>query len=375
MAFKILYQDKKTDARIGKLLTKSGPIETPFFMPITTKGAAKYLNTKKLKETGATATISNALILYLKPGLKVLKKFKGIKKFMNSSIINVTDSGGFQMYSPSLFIKSTDKGVYFKNPSNGDKHFITPEKNMEIQLAINSDIAMTLDSMPMYEDSKKDIEEAVRKTTLWAKKCKTHHDKLQKKVKKEKRQLLFGITQGGIYSDLREKSMKELSLLNFDGYSIGGFGMGETFSEEMKIVEIQKKFLPKNKPIYLMGIGSPMEILEAISHGVDMFDSRLPTQNARHGTLFTSKGPLKLKNLKYQFDKSPIDKTCNCFVCKDYSKAYLRHLIREKEPVGKELCSYHNICFLANLINKAKQEIKKGNFEKFKKDFIKGYKN
>ncbi|MGV8152457.1 MAG: tRNA guanosine(34) transglycosylase Tgt [Candidatus Nanoarchaeia archaeon] len=372
--FEIIQKDKKTLARIGIIKTKSGNIQTPFFMPITTKAAAKFINTEQLQELGATATISNALILSLYPGTKLIKKFKGIKNFMNSHLIHVTDSGGFQMYSKSIYLNSTDKGVYFKNPKNGDKIFMTPEKNMEIQIAINSDIAMCLDSMPMYEHSKEQIKEAVKKTSLWARECKTHHDKLQKRLPKNKRQLLFGITQGGIYKDLREQSMKELAKMDFDGYAIGGFGMGETFREEMKIVRMQKSFLPNEKPIYLMGIGSPIEILEAIANGVDMFDSRLPTQNARRGTLFTSSGKLKILNKKYEFDISPIDKKCNCFVCKNYSKAYIRHLLREEEPVGKELASYHNLYFIINLTNHAKEAIKNKSFSKFKEYFIKNYK-
>jgi queuine tRNA-ribosyltransferase len=372
--FIIKSKDKKTKARIGLLNTKSGSVETPFFMPIATRGAAKFINTQKLEEMHANAIISNALILYLSPGLETLKKLGGIKKFMNYTGINVSDSGGFQMYSPSLYISSDEKGIHFKNPKNGDKHFITPERDMEIQLAIDSDIAMTLDSMPMFHHSKKEIQEAVKKTSLWAKRCKFHHDKLQSKKPKEKRQLLFGITQGGIYKDLRKKSILDLKELDFDGYSIGGFGLGESWSDEMKIVDLQKSLLPENKPIYLMGIGTPIEILEAISRGVDMFDSRMPTQNARRGTLFTSIGKLKILNKEYESDKTPLDKNCNCFVCKNYSKAYIRHLLREDEPVGKELASYHNLYFLIDLTNKAKQAILNKKFSKFKKDFIKKYK-
>jgi queuine tRNA-ribosyltransferase len=372
--FEIKHKDKKTKARIGLLHTKSGSVETPFFMPIATKGAAKFINNFQLKEMGANVTISNALILYLKPGLKVIKKLGGIKKFMNFHGINVTDSGGFQMYSPSLYLKSNERGVFFKNPSNGDKHFITPEKNMEIQLEIDSDIAMCLDSMPMYEHSKEQIEQAVQKTGQWAKRCKQHHDELQKNIPKNKRQLLFGITQGGIYPDLRTQSINELNKLDFDGYSIGGFGLGEKWNDEMKIVDLQKSLLPENKPVYLMGIGSPIEILGAIERGIDMFDSRMPTQNARRGTLFISTGKLKLFNSKYELDKSPLDKNCNCFVCKNYSRAYIRHLLKEEEPVGKELASYHNVYFLINLIKQAKEAIKKNKFLQFKKDFIKRYK-
>lgn len=371
--FQITHKDKKTNARIGILHTKKHFVETPFFMPVSTKAAAKHINSKTLEQLGAKVTISNAFLLSIRPGTKIIKKLGGLGKFMNFSGINFTDSGGFQMYSKSIYLSSNEKGVLFKNPISGEKIFMTPEKDMEIQLNIGGDVAMCLDRMPLYEDSKKEIETAVNLTTAWAKRCKQHHDKLQSKIPNQKKQLLFGITQGGIYSDLRKKSAQELLRLNFDGYSIGGFGMGETFNEEMKIVKQQKSILPNNKPIYLMGIGSPNEILEAISLGCDIFDSRMPTQNARRGTLFTSKGKLKILNKKYETDKSPIDKNCKCFTCKNYSKAYIRHLLKENEPVGRELASYHNLYYLQNLIKQAKEHIKDNTFSKFKDKIKKIY--
>jgi queuine tRNA-ribosyltransferase len=371
--FLIKHKDKKTNARIGVLRTKSGSVETPFFMPVATKAAAKYIDNRLLYEMDAKVIISNALILSLRPGDELLKKLGGIKKFMGFSGINFTDSGGFQMYSDSVFVKSSDNGVIFKNPYSGEKIFITPEKDMEIQLNISSDVAMCLDSMPLYENSKKEIENSVELTSNWAKRCKIHHDKLQKNVKSQKRQLLFGITQGGKYKDLRKKSAEELVNLDFDGYSIGGFGMGETFSEEMNIVKEQKKIIPENKPVYLMGIGTPVEILEAISHGVDIFDSRMPTQCARRGTLFTSKGKIKILTKKYEYDKNPIDKECDCYVCKNYTRAYIRFLLREDESVGKILASYHNLYYLQNLIKEAKIAIKNNRFLEYKNKIKKIY--
>lgn len=374
-AFKVIYKDKKTQARIGILHTKKGNIGTPFFMPVATKATAKHVNPKQLEELGAKAIISNALILSLKPGEKLIKDFGGIGKFMNFNGVNFTDSGGFQMYSPSTYISSNNQGVLFRNPFNGEKIFVTPEKDMEIQLSINSDVAMCLDRMPLYEDSKQEIENAVELTTLWAKRCKNHHDKLQLKIPKNKRQLLFGITQGGIYKDLRKKSIKELKELDFDGYSVGGLGLGEKRNEEMKIIKLQKSILPENKPIYLMGIGDPLEILEAIELGIDIFDSRMPTQNARRGTLFTSKGKLKILNKKYEKDKSSIDKNCGCFVCKTYSKAYVKFLLNQDEAVGKELASYHNLYYLQNLLQQAKTAIKNNKFKQFKNKIKKIYSN
>jgi queuine tRNA-ribosyltransferase len=366
MVFDIVCKDKKTNARIGVLKTKSGLVETPFFMPVSTKAVAKFLTQEQLKDLGAVATISNGFILSLRPGVEVIKKFGGIRKFMNTSLINFTDSGGFQMYSPSIYVKSDEKGVMFRNPISGEKIFMTPEENMKIQLNIFSDVAMCLDRMPLYEDSKEEIKKSVDLTSMWAKRCKQIHDKMQSKVSDSERQLLFGITQGGIHKDLREYSAKELVKLDFDGYSIGGFGMGETFQEEMRIVKQQKKIIPENKPVYLMGIGSPLEILEAISYGVDIFDSRLPTQNARRGSLFSSKGNLKILNKKYELDKAPIDSNCDCVVCKSYSRAYVRFLLKQEESVGKELASYHNLYYLMKLIDRAKEAIRKGKFKEFK---------
>ena len=371
--FKITHKDKKTNARIGKLKTKNGTAETPFFMPVATRGVTKGLTSEELHQMKVQSVISNALILYLRQGSEIIKKLGGIKKFMNHKGINFTDCGGFQMYSKSIYISSTNEGVLFRNPLNGEKLFITPEKDMEIQADINSDVAMCLDSMPMYEHSKEEIADAVEKTSIWAERCKKHHDKIWGKFPKNKRQLLFGINQGGIFEDLREKSVKDSIKLDFDGYSIGGFGMGETIEEEFNIIKKVKEILPENKPVYLMGIGTPIEILKGISMGVDIFDSRIPTQNARRGTLFTSKGKIKILNEKYKFDYSSLDKNCKCFVCKNYSKAFLRYQLMNDEPLGKRLAMYHNIYFLTKLIEKAKEKIRKGKFDEFLKEAEKKY--
>lgn len=375
MSFKIIARDKKTKARVGVLSTKGGKIETPFFMPVATKTSVKNISVEDLESMGAKAIISNAFILSLVPGTKTIKKFSGIKNFMNYSGINFTDSGGFQMYSPTLYLGSNDKGVFFRDPFNGKKLFITPEQDMKIQIDIWSDVAMCLDSMPLIEHSKEAIDNAVKKTTLWARKCKMYHDILQRKIPKNKRQLLFGITQGGIHSDLRKKSTIELSKIDFDGYSIGGLALGEPKKDEYKMIDVCKKILPENKPIYLMGAGDPVELLEAVSRGVDIFDSRFPTKNARRGTIFTSKGRLRLMRSRHREDKAPLDKNCDCFVCKDYNRAHIRHLLQQKEGVGYRLASYHNLYFLQNLMRKANAEIKKGKFKSFLEKFKKNYKD
>jgi queuine tRNA-ribosyltransferase len=374
MIFEIKHKDKKTSARIGILQTKKGKVETPFFMPVATRGSVKTLDSQELQEMKVPAVISNALILYLRSGSEIIKKFGGIGKFMNYNGINFTDSGGFQMYSPSIYIKSNKDGIFFRNPLNGEKIFMTPEKNMKIQLDIGSEVAMCLDSMPMYEHSKKEIEEAVHKTSLWAKRCKIHHDKLQKDTKTDKRQLLFGIVQGGIYPLLRKRSTADLLKLNFDGYSIGGFGLGETIEEEFQIVALVKELLPEDKPVYLMGIGNPVEILKGISMGVDIFDSRMPTQNARRGTLFTSEGKLRILRENCKFDENPIDKNCNCFVCKNYSRAFIRYQSIHDEFTGKKLATYHNIYYLTKLIETAKEKIRDNKFQEFLKEVEEKYK-
>ncbi|HPD81535.1 MAG TPA: tRNA guanosine(34) transglycosylase Tgt [Candidatus Pacearchaeota archaeon] len=375
MVFEIKHKDKKTSARIGILQTKKGKVETPFFMPVATRGSVKTLDSHELQKIKVPAVISNALILSLREGETIVNKFKGIGKFMNYKGINFTDSGGFQMYSPSIYLKSTKEGIFFRNPLNGEKIFMTPEKNMELQLKISSEVAMCLDSMPMYHNTTKNqIEEAVKKTSLWAKRCKLHHDELQKDTKTDKRQLLFGIIQGGKYEDLRGLSTKQLLEIDFDGYSIGGFGLGETIEEEFNIVKKVKQMLPENKPVYLMGIGNPVEILKGISMGVDIFDSRMPTQNARRGSLFTSEGKLRILREACKFDKNPIDKNCSCFVCKNYSRAFIRYQLIHDEFTGKKLATYHNIYYLTNLINIAKEKIKEGKFKDFMKEVEGKYK-
>lgn len=269
------------------------------------------------------------------------------------------------MYSPSCYISSTDEGVWFRNPFTKQKIFISPEKDMEIQLDLNSEIAMCLDSMHLLHESKKSIAESVRKTILWAERCKVHHDELQKSIPKSKKQLLFCISQGGIYPDLRKKCAEQLLKFNFDGYAIGGLALGETKEQEYKAIQAHESIIPKNKPVYLMGAGHPLEILEAVSRGVDMFDSRFPTMNARRGTIFTSQGKLHIFNSQYKTDKSPLDKSCNCFVCRHYSRAYISYGLKHEDANARRLASYHNLFYMMKLLQTTRQMIKKGKFEDF----------
>jgi queuine tRNA-ribosyltransferase len=373
--FKILHKDKKTNARIGVIQTKKGKIETPFFMPVATKASVKHISSHDLKEMSAKAVISNTLILHLRPGEKLVKSLGGVGKFMNWDGINATDSGGFQMYSPSLYLKSTEEGVWFKNPYEDNKVFITPEKDMQIQIDLNSEIAMCLDTMPLIEHSKEQIQLAVERTTSWAKRCKQERDKLQSKIPKHKRQLLWGITQGGIYTKLREQSAKELKELDFDGYSVGGLALGETLEQEMKMIKVHKKIIGENKPCYLMGAGYPPEMVEAISLGVDMFDSRFPTKCARNGMILTSKGRLRLNRKEHHLDKRPLDENCKCFVCKNYTRAYIKYQLKQQEAVGMRLASFHNLYYLQNLMKESKKAIRAGKFKEFKKKVQKAYKD
>lgn len=371
--FSIKHKDKKTQARVGIIKTKKGSIETPFFMPVATKTSVKHISSLDLEEMHCKAVISNTFILHLRPGEEKIKKLGGVGKFMNFKGINATDSGGFQMYSPTLFVKSDEKGVHFKNPFTKEIVFITPEKDMQIQIDLNSDIAMCLDSMPLLHHSKKEIEKAVELTAKWALRCKNHHDWLQRKIPRNRRQLLWGITQGGIHKDLREKSAKLLKEMNFDGYSIGGLALGETIEQEMQMVEVHKRVIGENKPCYLMGAGNPLELLEAISRGVDMFDSRFPTQNARHSTILTSKGKLRISRKQYELDKKPLDENCDCFVCKNYTRAYIRYQLQQEEAVGMRLATFHNLYYLQNLMQQSREAIKKGKFLEFKNKVKKTY--
>jgi queuine tRNA-ribosyltransferase len=363
--FTIINKDEKTGARVGLLKTKSGEIVTPFFMPVATKGSVKYITSDDLLAMKNTAVISNAFILYLKPGDKVLHKIGGIKKFMSYHGINATDSGGFQMYKESFLIETTKEGVLFRSPFDGSKHFVTPEKDMEIQININSDIAMCLDTMPLIENSRESIKVAIDNTAAWAVRCKNHHDMLQNDITKTKRQLLFAITQGGIHKDLREESCRSLAKLDVDGFSIGGLALGEPEDKMISMVKIHKKIMPTNKPCYLMGVGSPTQLLRAISLGVDMFDSRFPTQNARRGTIFTSKGKIRLLRTEFEDDEGPLDKECDCFVCKKYSRAFIRYQLLQKEGVGYRLATYHQLYYLMRLMEKSRDEIRNGRYSEF----------
>lgn len=370
--FEIISKEGK--ARTGKLIVNNRSVETPFFMPVVTKGAAKFIDTLKLKDIGSSAIICNGFILSIKPGLKVLEKIGGIHDFINYSGIIFTDSGGFQMYSDKFLEKTTSEGIHFKDPFHGEKLLITPEKDMEIQNTVGSDVAMCLDDMPLYGSSKERIQESVLKTINWAKRCKKHHDGLKKAKQKKKEQLLFGIIQGGTYPDLREFCARAIVSLDFDGYAFGGLAIGEPAEETFKAVSAAIKFIPEDKPRYLMGVGTPELILEAVSMSVDCFDSRYPTMTARNGTLFTTNGQINIDKKDFEFDSNPIDPECECFACKNFTRSYIHHLNRLNEPTGHVLKTLHNVFWIQKFMKLIRESIKNGVFSEFQKSFLEKYK-
>ncbi|MCK5107755.1 MAG: tRNA guanosine(34) transglycosylase Tgt [Nanoarchaeota archaeon] len=362
--FKILAEDGK--ARVGKLKTRHGTIETPFFMPVATRAVGKFIGPQDYNLLKIKASISNSFILYLKPGLKVIENAKGIHKFMNCKNVMFTDCGGFQVSKESFLKEQSKKGIFFQNPMDGSTHFITPKKSMDIQQKIAADVAMSFDDMAPYGSTKARFELALDRTHRWAEESLEFHT--------DKKQLLFGISQGGFYKDLRKKSAKFINSLPFDGNAIGGVAIGEPLDQMYLAIKAALPELSKNKPRYVMGVGSPRDIVELVSLGIDCFDSIFPTKNARHNTLFTSEGPINIDKAIYQFDLNPIDKKCSCYTCKNHTRSYVRHLAKYKEAEGMRLKTIHNIAFMMKLMEDLKRSIKKGELKQFKKEFYKKYK-
>ncbi len=354
------------NARTGILETAHGKVKTPFFMPIATKGSVKQVTFDDLKTIGTQAVISNAFILNLKPGLDVLQKFGGIHKFMQWDRTVFTDSGGFQILSKSFLHSFNDKGVYFKDPYQGTKSFFTPEDIMRVGETIGSDVTMALDFVPHYGNDYAYIAECTRLTHLWAERCNKAHTKED--------QLVFGICQGGTFPDLREKSAAFINSLDFDGIAIGGLGIGENRQQMFDAIRTSTPLLQQNKPRYLMGVGSPEDLVEAIGLGIDCFDSRFPTMNARHGSLFTSAGKINIEKVQYKYDETPIDEGCGCPVCTKYTKAYLHHIYRTYEPIRDHYGNIHNLYFLQKLMEQSRTAIIEGRFAQFQQAFLSKYK-
>jgi len=367
--YTLLHKDEKSNARYGKLETNYGVVETPMFMPVGTQASVKTLDYKELKEVGSGVILSNTYHLWLRPGEDIVDYAGGLHKFMNWDGPILTDCGGFQVFS---LIKNKKKdileeGVHFKSHLNGEHLFLTPEKSIEIQNKLDSDIAMSFDECPPFPVSYEYMKNSVDRTLRWALRCKAAH--------KNERQSLFGIVQGGEFEDLRHYSAKKTVEIGFDGYAIGGTSVGEDKITMMKMVDYGIKYLPEDKPRYLMGVGEPTDIFEGVMRGIDMFDCVLPTRLARHGHAFTLDGKINIKNAKFKMDLSPIDSSCDCECCKNYSRAYIRHLIVANETLGQRLLSIHNIRFLIKITENIREAIKEDKFLEYKDDFILRYTN
>lgn len=370
MKFTLIKTDTKSKARIGEIKTSHGEIQTPIFMPVGTQGTVKAITQRVLEnEINAEIILSNTYHLYLRPGTEILEKAGGLHKFMNWNKPILTDSGGFQIYSLSELRKIKNDGVQFKSHLDGSMHFFTPQKVIEIQRSIGSDIMMPLDECTPYPCDFDYAKKSKELTSQWAVLNKMAFEKLKPLYGHE--QYLFGIIQGSVYKELRESSAKDLVKLDFDGYSIGGLAVGEPTEEMYDIVDFTTDFIPENKPRYLMGVGRPENILEAIALGVDMFDCVMPTRNARNAYLFTSLGIVSMRNAAYKDDFSTLDPNCDCYTCKNFTKSYLRHLFNAKEILALELATIHNLTFYLNLVREARKRIEDGTFTNWKNDFIK----
>ena len=370
LKFDLLGKDPNSKARAGIFETDHGKVETPIFMPVGTQGTVKAVNQNYLEnDIKAQIVLSNTYHLYLRPGTDILEKAGGLHKFMNWNNPILTDSGGYQVFSLSELRKLKSDGVEFRSHLDGSKHFFTPRKVIEIQRSIGSDIMMVLDECTPYPC---DYDYAVKSTELtsnWAVLNKEAFENTSSLYGYNQYQ--FGIIQGSVYKDLREKSANDLLKINFDGFAIGGLAVGEPTEMMYELVDFTTDFMPEDKPRYLMGVGRPENILEAIERGVDMFDCVMPTRNARNSNLFTSAGVLSMRNAKYKDDFSTIDESCDCYTCKTFSKAYLRHLFIAGEILALELASIHNLHFYLNLVKEARKQILAGNFKEWKNNLIK----
>lgn len=353
----------KSSARMGVLNTSHGRIQTPFFMPIATSAAVKTLSPDEIKKTGAKIILSNTYHLMLRPGMDVIRKVGGLHKFMNWNGPILTDSGGYQIFSLAKIRKIKEKGVEFQSHLDGRRYLLTPEKAIQIQETLGSDIMMALDECPAYPATKRYIVESMELTTNWARRC-----KLTKARVKGSKSLLFGIAQGGTYKDLREKHAQEIVDVGFDGYAIGGLAVGEPYQKMLDVLEWTVPRLPEDKPRYLMGVGLPEQIVASVKKGIDMFDCVIPTRNARHGLLYVWRkrtlsgkfySELRVKNTKYSQDLKPLDPSCDCYTCQNYSRAYLRHLFMINESLGWRLATIHNLRFYSQLMIKIRENVAK----------------
>ena len=381
--FELVSRDRESKARRGRLITAHGLVETPAFMPVGTQGSVKGVSPRELRELNAQIILGNTYHLFVRPGLYVIKHFGGLHKFMSWDGPILTDSGGFQIFSLVKLRKITEQGVEFQNHIDGGRAFISPEIAMEIQAALGSDIAMVLDECVPYPCDYDYAAQSAELTMRWAKRCKEWKGRKGEWVNGRiadspihpfTDSMLFGIIQGGTFDDLRRGSAQATVELDFDGYAIGGVSVGEPEEEMMRAVESAEPFLPTDKPRYAMGLGTPPQLLEMIARGMDMFDCVLPTRLARNGTAFTVAGTLNLKNAEFALDKRPIEENCACPACRDFTRGYIRHLIKAEEILGLRLITLHNLHFYVNLMSRTRDEITGGSFDQFRKAFVTGYK-
>lgn len=365
--YQILKKDGK--AKRGVLKTVHGDIQTPVFMNVGTIAAIKgAVSTEDLKDIKTQVELSNTYHLHVRPGDKVVKKLGGLHKFMVWDRPILTDSGGFQVFSLAGLRKIKEEGVYFQSHIDGRKIFMGPEESMQIQSNLASTIAMAFDECPSSVASREYMEDSVARTTRWLKRCKDEMERLNAFPDTINRnQLLFGINQGGVYEDIRIAHAQEISKLDLDGYAIGGLAVGESHEDMYRVLDAVVPHLPENKPTYLMGVGTPANILEAVDRGVDFFDCVYPSRNGRHGHVYTNHGKLNLFNAKYELDESPIEDGCQCPACRTYSRAYIRHLLKAKEMLGMRLCVLHNLYFYNTMMEEIRDAIEAGNYQEYKK--------
>ena len=364
-SFRIRKNDSKTHARLGTVVTPRGCFATPAFMPVGTQATVKTLTPRELKEAGAEIILSNAYHLYIRPGLETIKHHQGLHSFMGWDGPILTDSGGYQVFSLARLRKVTTEGATFNSHFDGRLITFTPEKVIKAQEIIGSDIAMVFDECLAYPSLKRDVRKSVDLSVNWAGRSKKAHT--------QKKQALFGIIQGGMFLDLRKESLERTVEIGFDGYALGGLSVGEPNKLQYEIVSRIAPLMPASRPRYLMGVGYPLDILQTVASGIDMFDCVVPTRFGRNGSAFTSKGIIVVRNGKYASDMAPLDAHCQCYTCKNFSRSYVRHLLNCNEILGPKLVSYHNIHFFLTFMKKIRESIKKGTFSAFKNNFFRNY--
>jgi queuine tRNA-ribosyltransferase len=360
--FNIIKKDIATSARLGTMITPHGMVNTPTFMPVGTQGTVKAMLPEEIKKCGAEIILGNTYHLYLRPGHETIKKLGGLHRFMNWDYPILTDSGGFQVYSLGALRKILPDGVMFHSHIDGSKHFLTPQKAIEVQEALNSDIMMCLDDCTPYPATLKQAKDSLALTIKWAKLCRD--------AKKNETQALFGIVQGGAYLDLRKYALEEMVKLGFDGYALGGLSVGEPKEMMYEIARTIAPVLPADKPRYLMGVGTPEDIVFGVACGADLFDCVIPTRSARHGLLFTNSEKIVIKNSRWRESDVPLDETCDCYTCKNYSRAYLRHLFVAGEILAMILNTIHNVRHYMRLMEKIRTALNENRFAEFKNEFL-----